>query len=52
MAISADDAPKLAGSVIALTALALVTYALRLYCRVNRRLWAAEDWIMTAAVVC
>ncbi|KAL4758477.1 uncharacterized protein BDW70DRAFT_96064 [Aspergillus foveolatus] len=50
MAISADDAPKLAGSVIALASLALITYALRVYCRVSRRLWAAEDWIMTAAV--
>ncbi|KAL4995188.1 hypothetical protein BDV10DRAFT_203219 [Aspergillus recurvatus] len=50
MAISADDAPKLAGSVIILTAIALITYTLRVYCRVSRRLWAAEDWIMTAAV--
>ncbi|KAL4736479.1 hypothetical protein BDV11DRAFT_211229 [Aspergillus similis] len=50
MAISADDAPKLAGSVIVLTALALITYALRVYCRVSRRLWAGDDWIMTAAL--
>ncbi|KAL4981825.1 hypothetical protein BDW68DRAFT_183125 [Aspergillus falconensis] len=50
MAISADDAPKLASSVIILTAVALITYTLRVYCRVSRRLWAAEDWIMTAAV--
>ncbi|KAL4893161.1 hypothetical protein BDV59DRAFT_178543 [Aspergillus ambiguus] len=50
MAISANDAPKLAGAVIMLTALAFVSYALRVYCRVSRKSWSAEDWIMTAAV--
>jgi hypothetical protein len=50
MAISTDDAPKVAGSIILLTALALVSYALR-ESRVSRRSWSTEDWIMTAAVV-
>ncbi|EIT75615.1 hypothetical protein AO1008_10804 [Aspergillus oryzae 100-8] len=50
MAIFADDAPHVAGSVIMLTAVAFITYALRVYCRLSRRSWGAEDWIMTSAV--
>jgi len=52
MAIIADDAPNLAGSVIALTVLAFVTYGMRVYCRISRRSWGTEDWIMSVAVVC
>ncbi|KAB8245297.1 hypothetical protein BDV35DRAFT_357132 [Aspergillus flavus] len=51
MAIFADDAPHVAGSVIMLTAVAFITYALRVYCRLSRRSWGAEDWIMTSAVI-
>jgi hypothetical protein len=52
MAIFVDDAPKLGGSVIMFTCLAFISYALRVYCRVSRKSWSAEDWIMTCAVVC
>lgn len=52
MAIIADDAPNLAGSVITLTILAFMTYGMRMYCRISRKSWGAEDWIMTVAVVC
>lgn len=52
MVVFADDAPNVAGSVIMFTVLALFSYALRVYCRVSRKAWGAEDWIMTAAVVC
>lgn len=52
MAIIADNAPNLAGSVITLTILAFITYGMRMYCRISRKSWGAEDWIMTAAVVC
>ncbi|OJI96161.1 hypothetical protein ASPVEDRAFT_77940 [Aspergillus versicolor CBS 583.65] len=51
MAITGDHAPSVSGSVIMLTALAFISFFLRIYCRVSRRSWATEDWIMTAAVV-
>ncbi|KAJ6125706.1 hypothetical protein N7523_003326 [Penicillium sp. IBT 18751x] len=51
MAIYADAAPSLAGSTIMLTILALLTYGLRVYCRLTRKSWGMEDWIMTAALV-
>lgn len=51
MAIYGGAAPSLAGSVIMLTTLALLTYGLRIYCRVTRKSWSVEDWIMTAALV-
>lgn len=51
MAIYADAAPSLAGSVIMLTTLALLTYGLRVYCRLTRKSWGVEDWIMTGALV-
>lgn len=51
MAIYGGAAPSLAGSVIMLTTLALLTYGLRVYCRVTRKSWSVEDWIMTAALV-
>ncbi|OJJ30952.1 hypothetical protein ASPWEDRAFT_140822 [Aspergillus wentii DTO 134E9] len=50
MAIYADDAHSVAGSVIMLTAIAFITYGLRVYCRVSRKSWGTEDWIMTAAL--
>ncbi|KAI9934355.1 hypothetical protein ASPWEDRAFT_151946 [Aspergillus wentii DTO 134E9] len=51
MTIYADNAPSVAGSVIMLTSVALITYALRVYCRLTCKSWAAEDWIMTSAVI-
>lgn len=51
MAIYTDNAPSLAGSTIMLTVLALLTYGLRVYCRVTRKSWGVEDWIMTIALV-
>ncbi|GKZ23581.1 hypothetical protein AbraCBS73388_010146 [Aspergillus brasiliensis] len=50
MAIYGGAAPSLAGSVIMLTTLALLTYGMRIYCRVTRKSWSVEDWIMTAAL--
>ncbi|GKZ27759.1 hypothetical protein AbraIFM66951_006602 [Aspergillus brasiliensis] len=51
MAIYGGAAPSLAGSVIMLTTLALLTYGMRVYCRVTRKSWSMEDWIMTTALV-
>ncbi|CAG8386141.1 unnamed protein product [Penicillium salamii] len=51
MVVYADAAPSLAGSTIMLTILAFITYGLRVYCRVTRRSWGVEDWIMTGAMV-
>lgn len=51
MAIYTDNAPSLAGSTIMLTVLALLTYGLRVYCRVTRKSFGVEDWIMTVALV-
>ncbi|KAJ5133171.1 hypothetical protein N7526_004536 [Penicillium atrosanguineum] len=51
MAIYTDAAPSVAGSTIMLTILAFLTYGLRIYCRLTRKSWAMEDWIMTAALV-
>ena len=51
MTIYMDQAPRLAGTVITLTATAILTYALRVHCRVTRKTWGREDWIMTGAVV-
>ncbi|CAG7932939.1 unnamed protein product [Penicillium olsonii] len=50
MVVYADAAPSLAGSTIALTVVAMITYGLRIYCRLTRRSWGIEDWIMTAAM--
>lgn len=52
MVVYADAAPGLAATTILLTTLALVTFGLRAYCRLSRRSWGPEDWIMTAALVC
>ncbi|KAL3451122.1 hypothetical protein BJX65DRAFT_304527 [Aspergillus insuetus] len=51
MAIIGDHSPNVAGSVIFLSVLAFFTYALRVYCRVTRRSWSVEDWIMTVALI-
>ncbi|RDW62890.1 uncharacterized protein DSM5745_10001 [Aspergillus mulundensis] len=50
MAITGDNSPNVAGSVIMLTILAFVTFGFRAYCRITRRSWSTEDWIMTAAL--
>ncbi|KAJ5614874.1 hypothetical protein N7528_008528 [Penicillium herquei] len=51
MAIYTDAAPSLAGSTIMLTVLAFLTYGLRVYCRLSRKSWGVEDWIMTIATI-
>ncbi|KOS36272.1 hypothetical protein ACN38_g13000 [Penicillium nordicum] len=51
MVVYADAAPSLAGSAIMLTILAFMTYGLRVYCRLTRKSWGIEDWIMTVALV-
>ncbi|KAJ5103087.1 hypothetical protein N7532_003616 [Penicillium argentinense] len=51
MVVYADAAPGLAGTTILLTILALLTYGMRAYCRLSRKSWGVEDWIMTAALV-
>ncbi|KAJ9490123.1 hypothetical protein VN97_g3154 [Penicillium thymicola] len=51
MVVYADAAPSLAGSAIMLTILAFITYGLRVYCRLTRKSWGIEDWIMTIALV-
>ncbi|PYH40404.1 uncharacterized protein BP01DRAFT_351460 [Aspergillus saccharolyticus JOP 1030-1] len=51
MTIYADAAPSVAGSVIMLTTLALLTYGARVYCRLSRKSWGVEDWIMSVALV-
>ncbi|KAL4794508.1 hypothetical protein BDV19DRAFT_379431 [Aspergillus venezuelensis] len=50
MAITGDASPNVAGSVIMLTVLAFISYGLRAYCRISRRSWSVEDWIMTIAL--
>ncbi|OOQ88923.1 hypothetical protein PEBR_09852 [Penicillium brasilianum] len=50
MVVYADAAPGLAATTILLTILALITFGLRAYCRLSRRSWGPEDWIMTAAL--
>lgn len=52
MVVYTDAAPGLAATTILLTTLALITFGLRAYCRLSRRSWGPEDWIMTAALVC
>ncbi|OQD86046.1 hypothetical protein PENANT_c008G08594 [Penicillium antarcticum] len=51
MAIYTDAAPALAGSTIMLTILGLLTFGLRVYCRLTRKSWGMEDWIMTGALI-
>ncbi len=51
MVFYGDDAPQLAGSVIALAALAVITFALRVYTRIRSRSFGVDDWTMTIAMV-
>ncbi|CAI7598138.1 unnamed protein product [Penicillium viridicatum] len=51
MVVYADAAPSLAGSTIMLTIVAFMTFGLRVYCRLTRKSWGIEDWIMTIALV-
>ncbi|KAH8900015.1 hypothetical protein GQ53DRAFT_835996 [Thozetella sp. PMI_491] len=51
MAIFEDDAPHVAGAVIALSILGYLTYALRAYTRITRGAWGLEDSFMTAATL-
>ncbi|GLI80731.1 hypothetical protein PoHVEF18_009088 [Penicillium ochrochloron] len=50
MVVYTDAAPGLAATTILLTTLALITFGLRAYCRLSRKSWGPEDWIMTAAL--
>jgi hypothetical protein len=43
--------PQLAGVVIAMVSLAVVTMSLRVYVRVWIRAWGLDDWFMLSAVV-
>lgn len=52
MAIYGDNAPQLAGSVIALTVIAYITYGLRIYTRLRNGSWGMDDWSMSVAMVC
>ncbi|KAJ5675398.1 hypothetical protein N7462_008295 [Penicillium macrosclerotiorum] len=51
MVLFADAAPALAGTTILLTTLAILTFGLRVYCRISRRSWGLEDWIMSVSWV-
>ena len=46
-----DNAPQLAGSVIALAVIAYVTFALRIYTRIRNGSFGIDDWSMAAATV-
>lgn len=51
MVVFTGNASRLAATTILLTVLALGTYAPRVYCRLSRRAWGPEDWVMTIALV-
>lgn len=51
MTIYVDRAPQLAGSVIALVAVASVTFALRIYTRLSNGAFGIDDWSMALAMV-
>lgn len=51
MALFADDAPHLVGTVVTLVVFCCLSFAMRVYCRVTRHSWGVEDWLMTAAMV-
>lgn len=46
-----DNAPQLAGSVIALVVIASVAFGLRIYTRVRNGSFGMDDWSITAATV-
>ncbi|CAG5184112.1 uncharacterized protein ALTATR162_LOCUS10916 [Alternaria atra] len=46
-----DKAPNLAASVIALVAIAYITFGLRVYTRLHNGAWGLDDWSMTAATL-
>lgn len=46
-----DHAPQLAGSVVALATIAVITFALRIYTRVRNASFGIDDWSMTVAMV-
>ena len=46
-----DNAPKLAGTVIALSFIAYITFGLRVYTRIHNGAFGIDDWAMTAATV-
>lgn len=46
-----DNAPQLAGAVIALATIAYITFGLRVYTRVRNASFGMDDWSMTAAMV-
>lgn len=46
-----DRAPQLAGSVISLTIVALITFILRIFTRMRNSSFGIDDWSMTIAMV-
>jgi hypothetical protein len=46
-----DNAPQLAGSVIAIAVIAYIVFALRVYTRVRSGAFGVDDWCMCAATV-
>lgn len=52
MVLYADHAPNLAAAVITICIFAYISFGLRVYTRIKYSLWGAEDWTMTAAIVC
>jgi|SRR5690242_11928269 len=51
MAYYGDHAPQLAGSVVTLATIAVITFALRIYTRVRNGSFGIDDWSMTGAMV-
>lgn len=51
MAYYGDNAPQLAGSVIALATIAYVVFGLRIYTRIRNGSFGVDDWCMVAATV-
>lgn len=51
MTIYGDNAPHLAGTVIALSTIAYITFGLRVYTRIRNGSFGVDDWSMTAATV-
>jgi hypothetical protein len=46
-----DNAPQLAGSVIALAVIGYFVFGLRIYTRLHHGAWGVDDWCMSAAIV-
>jgi hypothetical protein len=51
MVFYGDNAPQLAGSVIALAVIGYFVFGLRVYTRLHNGAWGLDDWCMSAATV-